>query len=57
LNFFLWNFLQVLEAKTSFGVSIDILPDILLLYYARAASTTVAKIHNKPQFVKGRPKE
>jgi hypothetical protein len=56
LNFFLWNFLQVLEAKTSFGVSIDILPDILL-YYARAASTTVAKIHNKPQFVKGRPKE
>jgi hypothetical protein len=53
-NFLLGDFLPVLRTKTCLWVCIDILPDILFLYYARAPSTTMTKVHNKPKFVKGR---
>jgi hypothetical protein len=50
----LWDFLPVVRAETRLGICINILPDTLLFYYARARLPAMAKVQNKPQFKEGR---
>jgi hypothetical protein len=53
-DFLLWNFLPVLRAEPCLGVWVNILPDILSLYYTRATLAPMTEVHNKPKFIQGR---
>src|ERR1700759_1022507 len=52
-NLLLRNFLPVFRAKTCLGVELNILPDIISLYYTWATLAPMTKVQNKPKFIQG----